>query len=86
MLGEQEGAELGGSRCGCAHRGELLPSPAVRTASAQESLFLGELKGDLDSGGKRKLGHTWKSLRTSVSSEVLPCSTEGVENLQRCFH
>lgn len=45
-----------------------------RAASIQERLCLCELKWDLVSEEKRKLSHTWKSPRLSVSSEVLPHS------------
>lgn len=78
----QEGGEPGESSWGCALSDELLPSPAERTASAQDSLSLGVLKLDLVSRGKKKLNHTWRSPRTSVSSEALPHSTNSVEKLQ----
>lgn len=82
IAGGQERGEPGRSWCCCALTDELLPSPAGRTASAQESLSLDMLKWDLISRRKKKLRHTWKSPRTSMSSEALPHSTSSVEKLQ----
>lgn len=82
IAGDQEGGEPGGNCCDSALRDDLLPSPAGRTASAQDSLSLGTLKWDLVSRGKKQLSHSWKSPRTSVSSEALPHNTISLEKLQ----
>lgn len=85
IAGGQEGGGPGESCCGHALKDELLPSPAGRTASAQDSLSLGMLKWTWFPGERRSLP-TPGSLQECLFSEALPHSTISVEKMLSLRH